>query len=339
MSSMNPNSDPPLLKQEKAFGNLALALGGVGGAVGLYFALPFLLTLAWGVTQLAVLGSVLFVLFYLFTSDLVRTHGAKIFRMSVRKTSRIFMAYDPIGALQDHVLYLRASLGKFDEKRNTLSGIIENMKTQIARASEEYAQSMRLANKAREMEDVSTLRLEGNKARRRKETVERLTTILDRLVSVLKTLHKLREQANFLILDTEDEVNELVTRSSAMHAAGTALEEALKILEGDPEMAAMYKDTVRTLEENVRERVGLIEMVMSNADGLIGGIDVKNATVNDQILRDLEAWDLNAETIGLRPEKRAEAAAAGRDPEADMKNSLRAALASRAQAETGRKTI
>ena len=300
---MSLTSDPPLLKQEKTFGYILGGLALAAGGVGFYFLLPFLLTMAFGALQLAIIGGSLYAAWMVFTSDLVRTHGAKIFRMMVRRTSRIFMSYDPIGALQDHVIYLRQCLGKFDQKRNQLSGIIESVKEQIEKSRREYTEAMRLAKKAQDMSDVQTLNLEGRKAKRRKDTVERLEKIFERLSTVLKTLHKLREHSQFLILDTEDEVNEMMIRHGAMNAAGAALEEALKVIEGDPEMQAMYKDTMRALEESVRERVGLIEMVMTNADGLIGGIDVKNATINEQILHDLEAWDSRSNELLLRPDK------------------------------------
>lgn len=288
--SLIPNTDPPLLKQEKAFGNLLLALGGVGGIVALYFALPYLIAVAWGTLQLATVGGLLFIMYYLATSDLIRTHGAKVFRMMVRKTSRVFISYDPVGALQDHIIYLRECLGKFDQKRNTLAGIIENIQRQIENSSKEYETAMQMAMKSKEVGDAQQLNLQGRKAKRKKETVEALTKMLNRLSSVLSTLVKLRSEAQYLILDTEDEVNEMVIRHGAMTAAGTALEEALKIIEGDPEMSAMFKDTMSAMELDIRERVGMIEMVMTNADGLIGGIDVKNATINEQTLRELESW-------------------------------------------------
>lgn len=318
--SLIPNSDPPLLKQEKAFGTAIKVAAGVGAAIGLYFLMPYLLTLAFGVTQLAIVGVGLYAAWMLFTSDLLATVGAKMFRMTVRKMFRVFMSYDPVGALQDHIVYLRQCLGKFDEKRNSLAGIIENVKKQEEMSTKEYEVAMSMASKARDLGDVQQLNLQGRKAKRRKDTVENLRKMLSRLVPVLETLTKLRSEAQFMILDTEDEVNEMVVRHSSMTAAGMAMEEALKIIEGDPEMSAMFKDTMAQMELDIREKVGLIEMVMSNADGLIGGIDVKNATINEQVLRDLESWN----GVALRSDKARSTESVV--PATDTQSALRAAM-------------
>jgi hypothetical protein len=120
-------------------------------------------------------------------------------------------------------------------------------------------------------------------AERRRESFEYLDGQLQQLIKVETVLGKLAQEAQDVIEDCEDELGQLNLRDKASAAASGALRSALDIL-GDNDMSDQQREAVALVEERVGRRLAEIDMAMDKTTGLIGGIDVKNATVNKQAL-------------------------------------------------------
>lgn len=280
---MADEKDIKLRPVDKIIGGV-VTTGGLAAATATVWAfLPLLLSLLAGTVALIVAGLVVFALLFALSDASLRGVVGRAYRLAIQRIGLAIVRYDPIGALRDHINQLRKRSEEFLEHRTTLRGIVTNLSATVATLAKERDNYLAQASTARDLGDERVMARAAKAAERRRESYEYLDGQLQQLIKVETVLGKLAQEAQDVIEDCEDELGQLNLRDKASAAASGALRSALDIL-GDNDMSDQQREAVAIVEERVGRRLAEIDMAMDKTTGLIGGIDVKNATVNKTAL-------------------------------------------------------
>jgi hypothetical protein len=275
--------DVKLRPVDKVIGGVVTAGGVAGLAATVWAFLPLILALFASTIALIVGGVIVVGLLFAVSDASLRGVVGRAYRLAVHNLGLMIVRHDPIGALRDHINQLRERAKQFIEHRTTLKGIVNGLRETVKKLGEERDNLLAQASTAREMGDERVMTRAAKAADRRLETYEYLDGQLQQLIKVEDVLGKLAQQAQDIIEDCEDELSQLNLRDKASAAASGALRSALDIL-GDNDMNDQQREAVAIVEERVGRRLAEIDIAMDKTTGLIGGIDVKNATVNKQAL-------------------------------------------------------
>lgn len=256
-------------------------LAGLGAAM--WWILPILIPLVAGTVLLAVGAVALFGILFVVSDKSTRGLISRMYRLAIQRIGLAVIRFDPIAALRDHISQLHKRAEEFTAHRSTLRGITRNLGETVQKISAERDDFLSQASTARALGDQRAMSKLAAFAERRRESFEYLDGQLQQLTQVEDVLGKLAQEANDVVEDCEDELDQLVLRDKASSAASSALSSALDIL-GDHEMDAAKKEAVSIIEERVGRRLADIDMAMDKTTGLISGIDVKTATVDKKAL-------------------------------------------------------
>ncbi len=302
---VNSGSKEIVLKKPEKIAGAVVGTGvAVGAGYGLYKVLPALVSMSWGLLQIAMALALTGAVLYVVMDKQTRTLAARAYRLLIRGLWRTLMKYDPIGNLQEHISYMEKKLVSMDEQRAALHGQVVGLRREIDKNEQERVGALKRAQAAKSQPGAEeVLTLEANKAGRRERTNAKLTQLLGTVETCDRILTKMRRNAAFLIDDTKDEVDQITREFLATKAAGAAAENAMEIINGDPEMKRMYQDTMSYLESEVADRVGKFEMIINDSEGFIKSIDIQNAVYKQSALETLEAWEKKSDQLLLNPDK------------------------------------
>lgn len=291
-------------KEKIAGGVLTVGLAGLG-IYGIFLAMPILLTVTWGIAQivavLAAVGALLFVV----TDKQTRTLFGRLYRLLIRKMWYAVMKYDPIAQLEEHILLMRKKFQEMGEQRKVLHGQAVGLRRQIEKNEQERIAALRLVRAAKGTPDAeSVLAGEGARAGRRELTNRKLSVLLEKVETCDRVLTKMHKNLGFLIEDTKDQVDLVRSEFIATKAAGAAAENAMEIINGDPETKKMFEDTMSHIESEVADRLGRFEMMMMDSDSFVKSIDLTNSMYKQSALDALEAWEKKSDQLLLDPGKK-----------------------------------
>jgi len=295
-----------LKKPEKIAGTIAVAGVAAGAGYGLYKLMPFLVTMTWGVLQIAVALTLSAILLYIVMDKQTRAVFGRGYRLMIRGIWRAVMKYDPIGNLKEHIVLMKEKAAQMDENRGVLAGQVTALKRQIDQNEREKQEALAKAKVARDQKAEDVVTYQGRLAGRREASNVKFTKLLGTLETSARILAKMRKNLGFLIQDTEDEVEQITREFMATKAAGAAAENAMEIINGDPRMREMYAETMEYLEQEVADRVGKFNMMFEDSQGLMQSIDIQNAMYKESALKQLEAWEAKSDEFLLNPSKRGE---------------------------------
>ena len=278
-------------KPEGNTGAFFLAVIIIGGGYLLYILLPTIIILLENTLYAIILGVALFAVIYMILDRRMRTLVWYLYKMLMRFLTGLIITIDPIKILESYIEHLRESLEKMNSHITRLKQEIRKLKDVIGKNEEEMNKEFAVAKKAKEKNDAKTASLSVRQAERLKKSNESLSVLLTKLESVYAMLMRVYENANYLLKDTENEVDIRKREYAAIKAGHSAFASAMKIIKGDPDKMEIFNMSMDYVADEVSMKIGEMERFMELSSDALARVDLDNAVFEEQGFISLEKWE------------------------------------------------
>jgi hypothetical protein len=291
-------------RPEGTIGMIFSVLFGGGALWLLYKALPFIITLLENAIYTAILGVIVFALFWILTDKRFWTLFGYGYKSVMRFVTNLFIQIDPIGILKGYVDGLRQKLTQIDEQLGALSGKIRSLKNLIEKNMNEATDAIKMAGRAKQENKHAITVLKSRKAGRLSESNVKLQEVLAKMEILYRVLIKMREAAMFYIEDIQDQVDVAIRQHEAVKSAYKAMRLAQRIIHGDQD-AELFRQTMEYIVEDYGIKVGEIEHFIGMSSNFIDSVDLQNGVYEEEAMKILEDWERKGESLILGNSKTA----------------------------------
>jgi phage shock protein A len=293
--------EQPKLKNfwERPEGNTGLAfltLLGAGAVVGLYYALPFIITLLANTLYAIGLGAALFAIVVTLMNDGFRATCSAVFQSAMRSFTGFFIAVDPIGILKGCLQQMKVRLRKIEKHIVELSGQIQNLKRTLDDKKADVEKNLKTAAaaKGRGMKDHAAL--EANKAARGNEFIKKFSVALAKMEAYQNMLVKMKKNLVFLYEDTEDNVKSMQLDFDSTAATYKAMKGVEALIDGDNNKE-LFDQAMEYAANDIANKLGEIDRIMDTSKDFMTSMDLTNAVFNEEGLELLTHWEKNGSSI------------------------------------------
>jgi hypothetical protein len=257
-------------RPEGAYGKGIVAVVGAVGLVGLYKVLPFLITLAQNTIYLGALIGVLALMWWLVTSERVRTLLFYGFQIMSRSIASLFINIDPISILKAFAAEMREKGQEVDASIDRMNGVKRALDGEINRSSKEMQQALRLADVAK---DEDALNVQAERAGRRNANLQKYQEMQNVVMEILTQLTRVKKRVDYHIANSEDEMNELIRQNQIAKtvAQATAASRSALGYSDKLEIRNMAADSIR---EKYSNAIGELDGLIQSGKNLDSEIDL-----------------------------------------------------------------
>jgi phage shock protein A len=278
-------------KPEGKVGKIFLVLFGIVAAIGLYKALPYIITLLTNTLHaMFLLGAVVLIIF-LVTNKKVQNLFKFGFQMLMRYITGIFVELNPIAIIRIHIENLEKNHVKMNEHIIKLAGEIRGLERKINENKQDIERSLKIASSAKEKEEKGQAWIEARKAGRRRDGTIKLTDLLTKIQKIYSVLKKMYEVSGYVIMDLKDDVEQKEIEYKTIKQAHAALVSSMSILNGDPNERAMFELALEKMEEEVSQKLGTMDRFMDMSASLVTSIDIEQGIFAEDGMRMLEEYE------------------------------------------------
>lgn len=253
---------------------LALSIFGIGYV--LYYGLPIINTILSNLWYTVLAGGGLAILVYVALDPKFRTTVWYFYRQLMKRITGLVINLDPIKNLEIYIDHLKESLIEMDDKIRGLRRELEKLSNKIKSNAAEMEENARRAKQAKEAKNSKIAGLSANQVARLAESNERLAELKIRLDKLYNLLHRIRENSDFVLQDTINDVNIKKTEYHAIKEGHSALKAGMKILKGDPDKLEIFEESLEVLAESVSAKIGEINYYMEISADVMDTIDIEN---------------------------------------------------------------
>jgi hypothetical protein len=189
-----------------------------------------------------------------------------------------------------------------------VSGQIRYLKDIISKNLSAAQQNMKLAEQAKKMATTSDMnealhmklqmQAKANKAGRLQQSNIGYQQILGRLQSVYDMLTKFANHADFFIEDTQDAVDQAKIQYKTTRTAWGAFRTAMSIISGNSSEDEMFNQAMEQMAEDSSQKLGEMEDLQRLSQNFMDSIDLQNAAVGDDALKQLDQYEQKLLTDG-----------------------------------------
>jgi hypothetical protein len=280
----------------------AVTLVGLGlAALGaLYVFGPILLSIIWTTTKIAALCGGLFGAWIIGSNKKFQNLIANMFAAAMDKAVRAFVKTDPYGVVRRYIKYLKERILQMATSIAAVMGQNQNLKQLIDTQIAQMKTLNGILEQARKRYGDEHQSVKGNaiKIGRLKKATELLKKEWERNQRVVEVLKKLRENAEFVVEDTESAVELQIRTHAAVTASHMAFNDAMVAINGDSNKKEMFDASMMFMAEDVAGKIGQIEMGFETIQGALTNKDLENDAAAADVLRQLDETERSAE--GLR---------------------------------------
>lgn len=276
-------------------GKVGIISGFLGIGVALYFALPFLLSIAINTLNLVLVGLALFVLYYMIADSQMRTFIFYLYKSIVRGLTGILINLDPVSIIETYVKYLKDKYQELKEKMELLAGNIQRLRDKIEKKTTESNHQLELAKEARTQQKTpEEIAVYTRQAGRLQENVKKYSGILMKMETITKILEKAKKTSKVLIQDYENQVSEMKDQRETTRIGYNALKSAMSILSGDPDKKAIYDLAAENIQNDISSKIGAFDTFIEESSEIIGMIDLENGIFEKKGMDMLDRLEKNS---------------------------------------------
>ena len=163
----------------------------------------------------------------------------------------------------------------------------------ITKNAEEMENELRKAKSAKDQGNAKITALSANQAARLVDSNKRLGELKERLDKLYNLLFRIRENSDYVLQDTINEVNLQKDEYLAYKEGHSALKAGMKILKGDPDKLEIYEASLQLLADNVSQKIGEINYYMDISTDVMNTIDIENNVLTSKGFELLEKLEKN----------------------------------------------
>ncbi|MGA9673594.1 MAG: hypothetical protein WBQ94_30665 [Terracidiphilus sp.] len=280
-------------RPEGPFGMVALGALIIGGAVGLYAILPFLISLLTDTLHMVALAAILIAVLWLVFNPTFRTAVSNLFQNCVRFFASWVVETDPIGILRNNLDDMKKAKFNLDQTLQRFAGSDEKLQRSIAAKSDEINNLGRKATKAEQMANAAADPMEKERLSLERQTfleqagmlmqgVKQLQALEDQTSKMLKTFQHWSQIADSKIQRTENKVNFLAEQRKMILDAKATLGVGQQLLRGNPEQLKMVDMALDYLEEDTSRTLGEIKEFSRYTDKLLTDDQIESGAAADE---------------------------------------------------------
>jgi hypothetical protein len=275
-------------KPEGKPGMILMAVLAAAGAYGLYLALPFLITLVANTLYLALLVGVLVGMVALVMNGTVQTLAKNIFQSLCRGVATIYTTIDPIGILKNQLDDMRKAKAELDGTIQRFAGSDNNLRTNIAKKTQEIMTLKAEADAAQNMLPRKTDDLEIERIKLQQETylqkagllmqaVQQLQALEDQTKDMLVKFRHWSQVSDAKIDRTAMKVEIFAEQRKMILDAKATLGIGMRLLRGDSEQLKLVDGAIEFLQDDAAQTLGEIQEFNRFSDKMLTDIDIENS--------------------------------------------------------------
>lgn len=239
------------------------------------------------VATIAALG----VIVYMALDPKMRALVSYMYKSAMRKITSIFVTIDPIGILKNYVDDLSGNLKKMGKQIGGLRGQMRKIKTMMIDNTKEIEQNLKIARKAKELNNNQQLMLSSRKAARLKESNAKYEKLHKKMGLLYKVLTKMYSNSEILLEDTKDQVKVKEQERKAIRASHGAMKSAMNIISGNSDKRAMFDQAMEVIADDVANKVGEMEQFMELSANFMDSVDLQNGIFEEEGMKMLEEYE------------------------------------------------
>ncbi|MBY5957686.1 hypothetical protein KUV50_06065 [Membranicola marinus] len=290
-------------RPEGRTGALVLALLTGGVILGIYTALPVLVSLFSTGIGLAALLMVLGVILFMVLDPKMRNLIWYFYKKSMRWITSLFVKIDPISVLKTYIDDLKGNVKKMHRQIAQLRGQMHQLQEIIYNNQKSIKANIEEASAARQREKRNVMILKSRKAGRLKESNKRLEEMYNRMEILYRVLRRMYENSEILLEDIKDQVFLKEQERKAILASHTAMKSAMDVVKGDGDKKEMFDRALEAVADDVSQKVGEMEEFMVMSEDFMNSIDIQNGVFEEKGLQLLEKWEQDSDSLLLGSEK------------------------------------
>ena len=209
----------------------------------------------------------------------------------MRKLTSLVVKIDPISIIKSYVDDLRKQHSKINDNLEKLRGQIELLKRNIDDNAKDMKTSFAMMNQAKKTNNKGVLIVKSRRFGHLKESNRTLTDLLNKMNKLYKVLAKMYEVTGYSIEWLEQEVELKEKEYKAIKQASSAMDSAMKIIQGDPDKRAIFEQSLEFLEEDISDRVGRMQRFIETSTNFIDTVDMQNGMYEEEALLEIEKFE------------------------------------------------
>lgn len=295
-------------RPEGKTGALVLVAGVVGGVYGLSLLLPWAILFATDMIHLGILVGALFGSLYVVTNKTFRSIVSNMFQMSMRWTTSLLVAIDPIAILKNNLDKMRDQNEQLSKGLEGCSGAKRQLENSIATNNAAISKSLSMASQSdimanRESDNLKKQSLLLHKQTylqdvgRRQKSNANLQKILDQTTRMYTMLTRWQNLAEYNIENTDAEIKNAQEERNSILASYRALGPAQRLIKGDPDQLKMVNQSLEYLAEDNANKLGAMEDFSRYSEKFLSGMDIEqgaNAADAEKMLTQYESKLMSA---------------------------------------------
>lgn len=268
---------------------------------GLYYFLPFFLTILTNTLHAMILMGVIAAIVFVVADPRFRTLLWYFYKSAMRWITGLFITIDPIGILKGYAEDLREKKEDMEKNMATLDGEKRKLKAQIDKNEADRKQSLGIAKQAHAQgaQSKAAFVFQARKAGRLEKSNMTLQGLYNQMDKMSRVLRKMHESSEFMLQDIESEVDVKEREYKAIKASYGAFASAKRIIDGDGDKREMFDMAMEHLTNDYHQKIGEIDLFMDMSKGFIQSVDLENGVYEQDALDKFAEWEKTADSLLL----------------------------------------
>ena len=291
---MVTNSQQKISPWEKPGGTLGLVVAGgalAGGAILLYKILPFLITLTTNILTLGMLVAVLAGIAFLISDKRFRKTVSMVYFMIMRKITGLIIEIDPIAIVEAKVKEMKEKIGVIEKQMGNIKGLITQNQRRVDNKKEELEKQLGMLKQYEQRNMLDRAKITERQVVRLQAAVERQTKRLEDSKKWMEILKQLKERADLVVVDTENEVNDRKEEYESIKAQHKAFSSIMSILKGNPDDLEDFTHAMDFMAYDISMRLGEMSNVIDETGGLLSQISVEDGVTSEKAAELLRKYE------------------------------------------------
>lgn len=279
---------------EKPGGTLGLIVVGgaiAGGCILLYKILPFLITLTTNILTLAMLVGVLALIAFLISDKRFRKTVSMVYFMIMRKITGLVIEIDPIAIVEQKVKEMKEKIQVIEKQMGNIRGLILQNDRRVKNKKAELEKQLGMLKQYEQRNMLDRAKITERQVVRLQAAVERQTKRLEDSQKWMEILKQLKERADLVVIDTENEVNDRKEEYESIKAQHKAFSSIMSIIKGNPDDLEDFTRAMDYMAHDISMRLGEMSNVIDETGGLLSQISVEDGVTSDKAKELLQKYE------------------------------------------------
>ena len=293
---MLANSEKKISPWEKPGGTLGMVVAGcavAGGAILLYNILPWLITLTTNILTLGMLVAVLAGIAFLISDKRFRKTVSMIYFLIMRKITGIIIEIDPIAIVEAKVKEMKEKIQVINKQMGNINGLIMQNSRRVEDKKAELEKQLGMLKQYEKQGLADHAKITERQIVRLQAAVERQTKRLEDSEKWLEILKQLKERADLVVVDTENEVNDRKEEYESIKAQHKAFSSIMSIIKGNPDDLEDFTHAMDFMAYDITMRLGEMSSVIDETGGLLSQISVEDGVTTEKAAELLRKYEAN----------------------------------------------